>query len=202
MSRKTQLAETVQRYQAALDKHGDSPKSLLWNSKNSAEIRYYNLIADIDFEGKSILDIGCGMGNIIPYIEKQTKNFTYTGIDLLPEFVEKAQEKYPQHTFLAGDYMQLMHPADIVMCSGALNSNIPNVVEERKEAVGMMFDYANEVLAFNMAGGHPQPKNYDSYIVHYIDSLPFIKFLFTLTSKVIIRHHYTPKDFTAILFKI
>lgn len=201
MSRKKELEATVNRYRSAYQRHGDSPKSLLWNSHKSADIRFKNLLADINIESKSILDIGCGLGDIIPYLNKKSLKFTYTGIDLLPDFVEKAKEKYPQHTFLAGDYKQLMRPADIVLCSGALNSNIENVVEERKEAVELMFDYANEVLCFNMAGNFPQPENREDYIVYYVNSLEFIQYLFSLTSNMIVRHHYDPLDFTAILFK-
>lgn len=201
MSRKRELETTVNRYRSAYKKHGDSPRSLLWNSKRSADIRFKNLLADIDIEGKSILDIGCGLGDIIPYLEQKSPNFKYTGIDLLPEFIERAQEKYPQHSFIAGDYKKIIRPADIILCSGALNANIDNVLEERKEAVELMFDYANEVLCFNIAGSFPQPENREDYIVYYVNSLEFIQYLFSLTSNIIVRHHYDPLDFTAILFK-
>jgi uncharacterized membrane protein len=123
----------------------------------------------------------------------------------MPEFVEIARKKYPDYEFLIGDYFE--HPLkkkfDIVITSGTLNSNIVKVnpIYYRKKAIKIMFDHAREILAFNMAGGYPQPKNKKNYNVYFADSLEILKYCFSLTSKLIFRHQYRIKDFTIILFK-
>jgi hypothetical protein len=63
-----------------------------------------------------------------------------------------------------------------------------------------MFEHAS-VLAFNMAGGHPQPKNIRKNRVYYVDSYQILKFCQSLTPKVIFRHHYRFNDFTIVMYK-
>jgi len=56
-------------------------------------------LADLNFEGKTILDVSCGFGDIIPLIAKKAKKINYTGVDIVPEFIQVAKEKYPRHRF-------------------------------------------------------------------------------------------------------
>lgn len=193
----------IEGYQRAYKKYGVDPRALQYRSEKSAQIRYRELVSDLNFERKSVLDVGCGFGDIITYIERKTKKFNYTGVDLVPEFVEVAKKKHPKHNFFIRDYFSnpLKESFDIVITSGTLNSNIEDAINFRKKAIKTIFKRANEAAAFNMAGSHPQPKNKESYRVYYVDSLKIIKFCLSLTSKLIVRHHYLPKDFTVIILK-
>ena len=190
-------------YQKSFKRHGIDPKALQWVSKDAAEVRYRELTADLDFEGRTILDIGCGFADIIPFIERVGNNFSYIGMDLMPEFIDAAQKKYPKHKFIVGDYFgnPLEDKHDITLTSGTLNSRIENAIEYRKNAIKLMFDNAGEVLAFNMAGGYPQPKSRKGGRVYFVDSLEILKYCISLTPKVIFRHHYRLKDFTVVMFK-
>ena len=189
-------------YQRTFKKHGVTSKALRWRSHSSQEIVLENTISDIDFEGKSVLDVGCGFGDILPYIEQKTNKFEYLGIDITPEFISEARKKYPGYAFIEGDWMELFNKHDVVICSGVLNNNVEcDQYQYREEAISLMIDNAREVLAFNMAGGHPQPQNKRSYKVYYVDSLKILRFCFQKTSKIIFRHHYRNKDFTVAMFK-
>jgi len=90
---------------------------------------------------------------------------------------------------------------DIIISSGALNSNLKNIYSFRKKAIKALFDHALETVAFNMAGLYPQPKNKKKYKVYYVNSLIILKYCLSLSPKVIFRHHYHQKDFTLIIFK-
>ena len=79
-------------YQKTFRKYGVGPRALRWHSKKAATQRYEQIVADIDFEGKSILDVGCGFGDIIPYISAKAKKFEYLGIDITPEFIREAKK--------------------------------------------------------------------------------------------------------------
>ena len=65
MHRPRDMVGKRESYQKTFKKYGAHPKALRWTLKKAAEIRYSELVADLDFEGKSILDIGCGFGDII-----------------------------------------------------------------------------------------------------------------------------------------
>ena len=221
------------------------PRALQWPSKDAAQIRYRQIVADIDFEGITILDVGCGFGDIIDFIaepkkavesdlgdeldsdmsfsvrskiprskrgenviKSKTKKFSYTGIDLVPEFIEVSKKKYPsgpvaKYKFIVGDYFgnPPKEEFDIVLTYGTLNANTSSPLNYRKNAIKIMFDHAKDAVSFNMAGGRPQPKNKKGSRVFYADSLKILSFCFKLTPRLIFRHHYRSNDFTIILFK-
>lgn len=166
-------------------------------------MRYKELTSDIDFEGKDVLDVGCGFADIIPFISKKTKNFKYTGVDQMAEFIKICKERYTNFRFFNLDYFteSLSEKFDIILTSGTLNSNIKDALKFRKKAIKIMFDHAKETIAFNMGGEHPQPKNKKESSIYYADSMDILKYCISLTSKIIFRHHYRKQDFTLVMHK-
>jgi ubiquinone/menaquinone biosynthesis C-methylase UbiE len=57
-----------------------------------------------------ILDIGVGGGRTTKYL--LPNNSDYTGVDYVPEFVERVKSKYPQGKFLVGDARNLSEFGD------------------------------------------------------------------------------------------
>lgn len=198
-----ELKKKIKSYQEAFKKYGAHPKALYWASEKAAELRYKEMVTDLDFEGKTILDVGCGFGDIIPYISQKTNKFDFTGVDMVPEFIQAAQKKHPEHLFILKDYFS--HPMkekfDIIISSGVLNSNFKNTYNFRKKAIKTLFGHTREAISFNMAGFYPQPKNKKGYKIYYADSLIILKYCLSLSSKLIFRQHYHRKDFTIVMFK-
>jgi SAM-dependent methyltransferase len=201
-------------YQRAFYKYGVDVRALQWISRRAQELRFNELVVDIDFEdhrpigplarrGKTVLDVGCGFGDIIPFIEAKTRSFNYIGCDLVPEFIEVAKGKYSNRKFEVADYFgnPFETKYDIVLTSGTLNANITNPYEYRYGAIRTMFDHAKELIAFNMAGGQPEPKNKQGNRVYYADLNKIVNFCKTLAKKIKVRKDYSPNDFTVIMFK-
>ena len=199
-------------YRDYFQKYGISYKSLKWNTKIAQAVRYRELLKDLDLKGKSILDFGCGMGDIVPVISANTQDFEYLGVDVVPEFIVVAREAYKIRTgdrhkikidFSVRDLLKksLRKIFDVVLSSGALNSNVIDALEYRKKAIKILWNHAREVLAFNMSGGYPQPENSKKYRVFYANSMEILEYCLTLTSKIIFRHHYRKRDFTIIMYR-
>jgi len=55
-------------YKRGFEKHGESPKALHWVNYASQARRFKHLVAGLDFENKTMLDAGCGMCDILPFI--------------------------------------------------------------------------------------------------------------------------------------
>lgn len=55
---------TKERFTERYELHGYSPLSLGWDSTQSQQVRFRKLISAINFDSKSILDIGCGFGDL------------------------------------------------------------------------------------------------------------------------------------------
>lgn len=203
MVKKKEREGKILEYKRRFQRYGISSKALKWKSPQSIYTRHKELLADLDVEGKSLLDIGCGFGDTIPALSKKAKNFSYLGVDMVEEFVSVAKRRYPNFHFVVRDYFEdpLKEKFDLVISSGALNSSFTNTMAFRKKAIRTMFSNAREAVAFNMAGFHPQPVSKPDGTVFYADSLGVLKFCFTITDKIIFRQHYHPKDFTIVMFK-
>ena len=195
--------QNKQKYRAFLQKHANSFKALGWVTKKAQIDRFQELLSDLDINGQTILDAGCGFGDLVPFLKKHSKNFTYLGVDQMNEFIQIARKNHPNYKFLSHDYFGNPMPDkfDIIIASGSINSNIANPLHYRKKAIKVMFNHAKKAVAFNMAGSFPQPQNRSSSRIYYANSLEILKYCLALTPKVIFRHHYRQKDFTVILFK-
>ena len=196
-----------QQYQEKFEKYGVDPRSLFWKGKGAAHQRFRQMWAEIDFNNKSVLDIGCGFGEMAKFLGKRYENVHYTGVDIVPEFVNTAREAFPHYKFYALDYFEnpLEEKFDVVMASGTLNSNFGSEEDNmdfRKKAIRVMFEHANKVAVFNMLGAHPQLENETDSNVWYADSLEILDYCLSLTRRVLLRHHYHPTDFTVFLYPV
>ena len=61
-------------YRQKFKEFGSCHKSLLWKSKGAAHQRFRQFWAEIDFDGKKVLDIGCGFGEMGNFLTKRYKN--------------------------------------------------------------------------------------------------------------------------------
>lgn len=191
-------------YQRKFKTYGLDPKSLNWKGLGASHQRFRQIWAGIDFNHKSVLDVGCGFGELARFLSQRYQAVSYTGIDLVPEFIEVAKNRFPKYRFLARDYLEkpLDEKFDVIVASGTLNTNAPNNMEYRKKAIQTMFRYVKKVLVFNMLGSYPQPKNNPKSNIWHADSLAILKYCLGLTPRVVLRHHYNPKDFTIFMYKV
>lgn len=197
-------SEIKNQYQKRFKKYGVSPQSLYWKGKGAAHQRFRQFWAEINFNDKSVLDVGCGFGELGKFLIKRYKNVDYTGIDIVPEFIEEAKKSLPQLKFEVCDYLKspLVQKFDVVVASGILNSNVTDNMAYRKKAVVTLFGMAKKILAFNMLGSHPAPQNSSDKNTWYADSLEILSYCLTLTRRVIFRANYNPKDFTIFMYPV
>ncbi|MCA9403959.1 MAG: methyltransferase domain-containing protein, partial [Candidatus Omnitrophica bacterium] len=73
-----------------------APNYDYWKKKNSY---YYNtlklFISRIIPKGASVLEFGCGTGEILAHMEPSRG----VGVDISEEMISRAREKYPQYEF-------------------------------------------------------------------------------------------------------
>ena len=191
-------------YQKKFRRFGSSPKALQWYSKKAQIIRFLKFVQYLDISHHSVLDIGCGFADIIPILRNRFVDFTYTGVDLVPEFIAIAKERYPECSFFTKDYLKnpFVRKFDYILCSGVLNGNLGNpefTMQYRLRAIRVMFSHCYLSLAFNMAGANPQPKNHPNSKIYYADSNVIKGFGSVLTPNYIFIKDYQPKDFTCIM---
>ena len=118
-------AATVQKYRMGYLEHGYSPKTLGWD-KGRQDIRFEVLLSFFEVRGKSILDIGCGFGDLNRVLARGNgDSYQYLGIDLVRELIEEGRRRYAggNITYLNADFLeyQFCESFDIVVASGIFN---------------------------------------------------------------------------------
>jgi cyclopropane fatty-acyl-phospholipid synthase-like methyltransferase len=166
-------------YKQKFKEFGVSPQALQWKSKGAAHQRFRQFWAEIDFDNKNVLDVGCGFGEMGNFLTKRYKDVKYKGVDIMPEFIENGRKIYPNLDLETADYFSRPLPEtyDTVICSGALNSNFGSEEENlvfRKKAIKTMFDHTTNVCAFNILGGHPATPNKAGSNIWYSDSMEIL----------------------------
>ena len=88
-------------------------------------MRFEVLCRGLDLRGKRILDIGCGLGDFVPWAEgKFGPDFDYLGMDLSEGLVKVARSRFesPRRQFVADTLSSKIHSEsfDIAVLSGTL----------------------------------------------------------------------------------
>jgi len=88
----TLIKDATDYYEEKLKKYGPTFQSVDWNSKESQELRFDQLIKVIDKsdDNFSILDYGCGYGALYLYLKSKFPKFYYYGYDASDAMIEKA----------------------------------------------------------------------------------------------------------------
>jgi SAM-dependent methyltransferase len=167
----------------------------------SAAKQYHQIVKGIDFENKTVLDAGCGMGDLLPYIYSKSLNFDYLGLDVVPEFIDIAIKRYEGHRFMVEDPFsdRFKQHFDVVISCGVMNHNSINWLDNRKKMIAKLFSLSNQVLVFNMTGGFYNSKEVKN--IAYASITEIFNFCSQLSTKIILRAQYDENNFTIVLFK-
>lgn len=175
----------------------NSAKSAGWSDQGSQEIRFTILAQIGDLTNKSILDVGCGLGDLYLYLKHKFKAIDYTGIDIVPLMIKQAQQKFPDVNFIQLDFNQYQgKKLDYILASGALSYWFENYEEFYFKMIEKMFNQSKIAVGFNMLNSqrHPCGKIYATYSVPEV-----YEFCCGLTQKIVIYQDYSPSDFTFYL---
>ncbi len=136
-------------FEESFEKYGDDPKSCLWDER--MVFRYEELTRVADFNGTSILEIGCGIGGFYEYCiqDKGIKDLTYKGIDLVPGMIELAKEKYPSAEFEVCNILEqkLKETYDYVILCGVFN--VATKTQDMERILSEAYKYCKKGMAFN-----------------------------------------------------
>jgi trans-aconitate methyltransferase len=188
------------RHRIAEFQHGTA-ESLGWRSAFSQQARYQALIGVGDLSGASVLDVGCGYGDLKAFLDKHFSGFAYLGIDQMPEFIEEAKKRYANSTrtdFFRTDFSTAeLPPVDYVLASGVLGyrCNAPNFYTDM---IGKLYRSAQKALAFNMLDRSLFPQH-DLLVGH--DRVEILAYCRTLSPRVECLHGYLEDDFTVFMYR-
>jgi len=186
-------------YTESLKMHGPhSPKSLRWITAKDQRARFRVLAHIGDLSGQTILDAGCGVGDFYGFLSGQTKNFTYLGVDAVPEMVEQARIKFPGVPFAAADMFAVQDRYDYVFASGSLTFNVRGGKQFYYSLIKHLYGLAKNGLAFNMLDDSLFTTD-ETYLSYNPEEVAALSKSITPNYKIITG--YLSGDFTVYLYK-
>lgn len=196
--------ECVERYEKRLQEFGYSPATLGWGVHGRQEVRF-SVLAEfaLQMPDCSILDVGCGFGDLYNFLRNRRWHGRYTGIDIVPGLLEVARKRHAALDVRELDITD--DPAslgeyDFVVSSGIFNAALPSGDNElhieaglrsmyRRSRYATCLDFLSSYVDFQKAGSYHTDPSW---------ALAAAK---RLTRRVLLRHDYMPYEFSMFLFR-
>ena len=174
-----------------------------WASPLTQEARFRVLADNVSLHGKSLLDVGCGLGDLREYLVRRGIDADYTGVDVSGKMVQAALDRQPGGRFLQADLFDGRGPFpdagfDVVYCSGIFNLDLGNNVEFVPQAVEVFLRLARQCVVCNMLHKRAGAGDGTYFFFEPAEVLPRLR---QLTPQVRLIDDYLPNDFTVICYK-
>lgn len=203
-------------FDAEVKKYGKDPRACYWRSEGSQWKRFELMVipfyADIFSNTNiSVVDVGCGQGDLLGYLIDGGFEGKYFGVDVSPEMIQIAEQRietdfkelkqrpvFRCKDFMTVDINEKSH--DFVFASGIWNMHVWNseglATLYAQKTITKMFQISKNGIAFNMLSVHGDWYNENN---HYYEPLEILKHALNLSRNVVFRHDYAPHDFTVII---
>lgn len=195
---------TIERYGSRYKEYGYSPKSLGWD-KGKQDVRFSILTSQYDFAGKSVLDVGCGFGDLNKVLrQKCMDNYAYWGVDVVPDLIAEARSRYSGENinFTVGDFLELdlATEFDYVIASGIFNHQLEHA--DNYDLIAAAFEKALSVSRDGLAFDFLSDK-VDYRLEHTFHSSPetILSMAYKFSRNIVLRNDYMPFEFSLFIFK-
>lgn len=194
---------TQRHYTPRVKSEYENHEILDWGDKDAQFKRFEILSQNVDLKSKTLLDIGCGLGDLYRHLSK-TGNLplSYTGSDIVEAMINLAKEQQPECSFICSDVFS--HPPtekfDVIYCSGIFNLHTENNLEYLEYVTENCQNLTSDspTIVFNFLH-HRTPKKYDHCF--YYDPEQVVKILKKHFSDITLIDDYLINDFTIIAKK-
>lgn len=187
-------------YTRLLSEHGISPRALDWGNTTSQRRRFDVLVEIADLRAASVLDVGCGLGDLFAVLSELHTDIRYTGYDLTPAMVAAAATRFPQARFEVRDIVTdpPSDAFDYLFASGIFTFLADQPVARMQAIVRAMYASARRGLAFNSLSTWASNREPGEFLADPVETLAFCR---TLSPHVTLRHDYMTHDFSVYIYR-
>ena len=193
----------IQRYDGRFPIFGVSPESLGWGGGKERQISRFRAAAEFSrFTNrtvKSVLDVGCGFGDLGAWLSQNNPEIEYSGIDINSSLVEKGRLQYQLNLAVKDISCIGDQSYDLVIANGIFNFRLLHEVHEDYirnmlsrfmsiARVGIAVDFMSTYVDFQHPGAFHCP---EALVVEVIKSR---------TKRYVIRNDYLDFEYMAYAF--
>lgn len=192
-------------YNKRFDKVGAKIESVGWKNHEEQNLRFDILFRGIELNNKTILDVGCGLGDLVPYLKNRlNNNFYYVGIDISKKLITHAKKKYSNSNveFIHGDINTVnfdkLPSIDVSIASGAFSFKAMGIEEYTFNTLNKMFEISKFCCSSNFL-----TKNVNFELLknqHYYPDKTLLK-AYQISDKINLINDYPLYEFTIQIFK-
>ena len=173
--------------------------ALGWKTQEGQKARFEVLAQIGNMHNCSVLDAGCGYGDLCIFLNKQFYGLRYIGIELEDEFLTQAMERcssIPETAFFTGDVAKAELPfTDYILASGLFN--YPNSDPDYPfKTITKLFRNCRIGFGFNLLA---KTNDANGFLVTYEPETIMI-FCKSLSSHVVLKEGYYENDFTVMMY--
>ncbi len=181
----------IERHRHSLARFGYSPHALYWESREAQEMRFKVLSEIGIMAGDSLLDVGCGFGDLYDWLISHDLPVDYTGIDLSMEILDKGLDIHPTLNLQQGELFDF----DWSLLSGTLSWCLKDEGDYARRVIRRMFELCRKGVAFNLLNS----RTFDAANmgdIYAFDPAKIMKFCRDITPYCELHDGYLDYDFT------
>ncbi len=190
------------RYRERLQKLGPGIDALASGTTERRATRFGILSSLGNMQGASVLDIGCGLADFYAYILENGIEANYTGYDITEDFIQIAQERFPNGHFEVRDIQTQGIPTrfDYIVSSQTFNNRFmhDDNTQVMQDVLRIAYEACDKGLAVDMMTSYVDFKEDHLFYYQPEDIFRYAK---SLTKRVMLRHDYPTFEFAIFLFK-
>jgi SAM-dependent methyltransferase len=189
----------IESYNDRFKKYGHSNDTLGW-TKGKHELRYHILLTQWNLENKSVLDFGCGFGDMYNYAKNLGLKIEYYGVDLNKELILEGKKDYPDANLEFRDALEsgLSRKYDYILSSGVHNFKIKDNWSFIEKTFELYNEYSLKGFALNFLSNRVDYTLEDTY---HSDPVKIVELAYKYSNKIVLRNDYMPFEFTLFVDK-
>jgi SAM-dependent methyltransferase len=186
-------------YSNLLKEYGYDPRSIGWGYKKGKQSTRFEILCQIgNLSHSSMLDVGCGFGDLYGYLKYKKIQLNYLGVDINEKLLDIAKQIYPQIKVEVKDIEQkkFTRKFDWILASGITShsASYPYL----RDVISKMFMICKKGMAMNFVS---DKVDFRTKGLFYSSPEKIMSIAFTLSNRVVLRHDYMPYEFTVYIYK-
>lgn len=181
-------------------KHSSNDHERVEQSQRTQKMRFEAFVTNHDLNGCSILDVGCGVGDLLKHIRRRGINCDYSGFDISPEMVKICRGKFPGVDFECGNFdnWNSRRQFDYTIAIGIHNIKLDGARETLERVTRKQFEMSK--IAAHISLLTDRYSGYASHILAWrVEEV--LSMALEITPYVVLRHDYLPNDFGITLYR-
>ena len=186
-------------YQNLYNEHGISSKSVGWGSKKGKQSIRFEILCGIGkISNSSILDVGCGFGDLFGFLEYKQISTQYHGIDINENLINAGKKIYQDAYLECRDFeiKKFNKKFDWVFSSGITSHG--STYSHLESIMNEMYRICKNGFAMNFVSDNVDYKTKDLF---YSSPEKIISITKTFSNRFTLRHDYMPFEFTLYVYK-